>query len=499
MTTEAQALETKLSCEEESYAFFLLDGREFGLKVGHVRETILHGTSFTKMPCSMDALDGLINLRGAIIPIINLRTRFQLQSSPQAAENPIAIIQFNGGLFGLLFDEISEVVRIKKSEISSVKTQEEDLELCNQGLISFDGGERIVQLLDPESLFRKYNLPLISNEADESRRTFRPRKQDITLMLNEQEYAIAVDAIKEIIKPPEIQRKLLVDPAIKGIIDLRGELINIVDLRSYFKCPAEEMTAESRIIILQGNLGCGILVDSIREVILYEEDQLLPVPILDKSQECFAGIVALETGRNIVKLDPKRLFDTSLLKHLAGNTELHAEMVGTNSSADQQGDEGCRELSNRVLISFRLDSDFAFDISMFREIINYSAGIPTLPGQPSYHEGILNLRNSAIPIINLRKYYGMENYADVNESKIIILNLPEKNIGIMVDDILEIVKPGRMCIERIPNLAVDHQGKSGKHVREGYRFDAASGEEKSLLIYDVEQLIRDLEVSSEEE
>lgn len=273
MTVETNPLQTTLSSQEESYAFFLLDNREFGIKVEHVRETILHRHEFTRMPCSMDALDGLINLRGSIIPIINLRSRFHLNAIPRSIENPIAVVQFSGGLFGLLFDEISEVIRIKQNEISLVETDENDPELCNQGVISLDGGNRIVQLLDLERLFKKYNLPRINNEAAESQRIFRPRKQDITLMLNGQEYSIAVDAIKEIIKPPKIRRKILVDPAIKGVIELRGELINIVDLRNCFNFPPEEMTPESRIIILQSDLACGILVDSIREVIQYEEDQ----------------------------------------------------------------------------------------------------------------------------------------------------------------------------------------------------------------------------------
>ena len=167
----------------------------------------------------------------------------------------LRLFSLTEGLFGLRFDEISEVVRIKQNDISSINTQEEDLELCSQGLVSLDGGDRIVQLLDLQKLFKKYNLPVISNDADKFRRSFRPRKQDITLLLNGQEYALAIDAIQEIIKPPKINRKVLVDPAIKGVFVLRDKLVNVVDLRILFKYPAEEISPESRIIILQGDLS----------------------------------------------------------------------------------------------------------------------------------------------------------------------------------------------------------------------------------------------------
>lgn len=490
--------ETSSSVAEISYAFFILDNREFGIKVEHVRETIIHGTEFTRMPCSMDALAGLINLRGAIIPIINLRTRFHIDTPPPSTEYRIAITRFNDYLFGLIFDEISEVVRIKQDAINFVETSEPDPGFCNQGVISLDNGKRIVQLLDLERLFNKYNLPKIDNTHDEMRMVFRPRKQDITFMLDGQEYAIEVSAIREIIKPPKIRRKILVDPSIKGVIDLRSELINIVDLRKYFQAPEQEITAESRIIILQDEPGCGILVDAVKEVIHYEDDRLLTMPVFEAGQEKFAGIIAPYPGRNIIKLVPGQLFDRALLTQLQGNTELHAEKSEKKSDSAKQQDEHCADIANRVLISFRLGGDYAFDITLYREIINYPEGIVRLPGRQSYHEGILTLRNRAIPIVNLRRYYGMDDYANIMSSKIIILNLQEKSIGIVVDDILEIVKPDRMIVERIPNLAIAKgEPDTVNHVHEGYRFKSLTGEEKSLLIYDVEKLISDIEIPEE--
>ena len=483
--------------EDVCYAFFILDGREFGIKVENVRETIIHSAAYTQMPSSMDALDGLINLRGSIIPIINLRTRFQLEPITYCSESPIAIVQFSSGQFGLQFDEISEVVRVKQGDIIPIATSDDDVEMCNHGVISLDDGQRIIQLLDLERLFMKYNLPLINNETDESRRVFRPRKQDITMMLGDQEYALGVDSIREIIKPPEIKCKIVVDPVIKGVIELREELINIVDLRRYLQYPVKDPGPESRIVILQGQLNCGILVDSIREVIHYEEDQLLPIPPLGTGRQQFLGIVALDSGRNIVKLDAVQLFDDKLLKQLQGNMELHVDSHHIDNQNCEQEDGKCQHLVNKVLISFRLDGNYAFDISLYREIINYNAEIVPLPGMPSFYAGVLNLRNKAIPIINLRKYYGLKDYKDISTAKIIIVNLAEKVFGIMVDDIIEIVKPDRMNIEHIPSMSLAKNDKVNDHIHEGFRFKTLAGEEKNLLIYDVEKLMTDLNMSGE--
>jgi len=488
------------SHEESSYAFFILDGREFGIEVKYVRETINWYSKLTQMPCSMDALDGLINLRGSIIPIINLRTRFHLNALPLNADNRIAITHFDGYLFGLRFDEISEVIRIRKSDIKSVETSDDDPEMCNQGVLSLDGGTRIVQILDLKRLFKKYNLPQVANDFDETRAIFRPKKQDITFVLDGQEYAIDVHAIREIIKPPKISRKVLVDPAIRGVIDLRGELINIVDLRVYFKLSEKEITHDSRIIVLQGEINSGILVDSVKEVIHYEENQIMPIPVFEHGQASFAGIVDCGDSRNIIKLSVDHLFDSVLLIQLKGNTELHTDYVETTSEHDQSSAENCEDITDRVLISFRLDEDYAFDIGLFREIINYPVGIVRIPGLEAYHEGILNLRNSAIPIINLRRYYGMDDFTDVKDSKVIILNLHGKMLGIMVDDIIEIVKPARLKVDRLPNLVAAERGQlSGHHIKEAYRFQTDGAEEKILLIYDVEKLLSDIEMPATEQ
>lgn len=480
----------KYCIDKTSYAFFFLDGREFGIAVDYVRETINRQSDLIRMPGASEIVEGLINLRGAVIPIINLRKRFRITEAYSDREFRIAITRFKGHLFGLIFDEISEVTRIRPHEFRKIETAESDVDLCGSSVVSLDDGKRIVQLLDLELLFKRYNLPCIDNANEESHQIFRPKKQNITFYLDGQEYALNVEDIREIINVPEIRRKVLVDPSIMGVISLRGELETIVDLRVCFGLPAAEVNEMSRIIILQSDLACGVLVDAIHEVVHFEETQLLPIPAFE-SDDCFSGIIAIEPRRNIIQINPALLFSEDLCTQIRGNLNLHEDDLEEELIEDYKER---LSISDQVLISFELGEIYAFDILLFQEILEYSDEIIPLPGRKDHYEGVLNLRGTAIPIINMRRYYGMDKLEDQQFGKIIILNMQNRIVGIVVDSILEIIKPDKEDLIHIPLFADQQEsGIHKSHVKDAFRHRLASGEERMLLIYDIERLVNEID------
>lgn len=95
---------------------FFLDGQEYGIDVMQVRE-ISSMTEITKTANSPHYVKGIINLRGSIVPIISLRRRFGLPDSDDDSMSCIAVMDFKGSLTGFVIDEISDVFRIKQSDI----------------------------------------------------------------------------------------------------------------------------------------------------------------------------------------------------------------------------------------------------------------------------------------------------------------------------------------------------------------------------------------------
>ncbi|MCA9251198.1 MAG: chemotaxis protein CheW [Phycisphaerae bacterium] len=97
------------------YLTFLLADEDYGLDILKVRE-IIGVLDITKVPQTSDFVGGLINLRGRVIPVIDLRTRFEMPAVPFNDETCIIVVDV-GELIGIIVDTVHEVHEIPNSEI----------------------------------------------------------------------------------------------------------------------------------------------------------------------------------------------------------------------------------------------------------------------------------------------------------------------------------------------------------------------------------------------
>jgi purine-binding chemotaxis protein CheW len=95
---------------------FHLDNEEYGVEVLKVRE-IIRMVNITHMPNTPPFVEGIINLRGKVIPIISMRKRFGLNDAENDHQTRIMIMDVGGELVGFTVDAVSEVIRVSASEI----------------------------------------------------------------------------------------------------------------------------------------------------------------------------------------------------------------------------------------------------------------------------------------------------------------------------------------------------------------------------------------------
>ena len=129
--------------------------------------------------------------------------------------------------------------------------------------------------------------------------------QVVAFNLAKEEYAIDILAVQEIIRPTAITRVPKAPSYIEGVINLRGNVVPVVNLRQCFGLKEEEQTETSRIIILIINdMKIGITVDSVTEVIRIKEDDV-EVPDLSGSldKKFVKGIGKYNEDRLLILLD----------------------------------------------------------------------------------------------------------------------------------------------------------------------------------------------------
>ena len=93
---------------------FRIGEEEFGVDILKVQE-INRMLDITKVPNSPSFVDGVINLRGKVIPIVNLRERFGLGNRERDKDTRIVVVELSGKTVGFVVDAVSEVLRIPKS------------------------------------------------------------------------------------------------------------------------------------------------------------------------------------------------------------------------------------------------------------------------------------------------------------------------------------------------------------------------------------------------
>lgn len=99
--------------------------------------------------------------------------------------------------------------------------------------------------------------------------------QYVIFKLQDEDYGIPINYVETIEKVTEITRVPNAPYYVKGVVNLRGEVVPVIDLRKRFQFPSVELTEESRIIILSiDDIIVGILVDSSSEVLTIENESI---------------------------------------------------------------------------------------------------------------------------------------------------------------------------------------------------------------------------------
>ena len=134
--------------------------------------------------------------------------------------------------------------------------------------------------------------------------------QLVSFVLAGEEFAVDILAVQEINRMMDLTRVPQSPPEVEGVINLRGKIIPVVDLRKRFGMPAVERTEQSRIVVVEINKRVlGFLVDRVNEVLRIDRGIVEPAPRMACSieSEFIAGVGKLE-DRLLILLDLNKLF-----------------------------------------------------------------------------------------------------------------------------------------------------------------------------------------------
>ncbi len=144
----------------------------------------------------------------------------------------------------------------------------------------------------------------------------------LTFALGGEEYGVAILKVREIMGLLEITQVPQMPHEVKGVINLRGKVIPVVDLRLKFAMPEAEYTDETCIIVVDVGTLVGIIVDTVREVADIPSGEIEPPPALGTSVDTtfLMGMGKVE-GTVKILLDIDRVLSSEEIAALSETTE----------------------------------------------------------------------------------------------------------------------------------------------------------------------------------
>lgn len=153
---------------EEQLVTFGINKEEYGIRIMQVQE-INRVTDITKVPRAPRFIDGVTNLRGNVIPVINIRELFGLENRDIDDRTRIIIVDIGGARTGLRVDRVNEVLRLLKQDIEKTPAiiTAGGANKYMDGVCKIDHGKRMVVLLDVERILDEKELQVLSDMTRE--------------------------------------------------------------------------------------------------------------------------------------------------------------------------------------------------------------------------------------------------------------------------------------------------------------------------------------------
>ncbi|WP_413295385.1 chemotaxis protein CheW [Bdellovibrio sp. HCB185ZH] len=479
----------------QMFASFKLGSTELAISVVSLQEVVNVPEAISPVPLAPSYLKGIFNLRGTVIPVVDMGILLDLSHSEGAA-GKIAVVVADGVKIGLYFDSTSEILNVPADSVCHFNDNPEGVRSVVKSVLKLNNGERLVEVIDPASLLKIENIASLvtasRGNGDEAKKKKFTRRQCITFKSGSRDFGLNLSAIREIIRVPEIKRSSMQVKYSLGVVSLRGVVIPVLDFKKFLQVDelgtGEDAEAQRIIILKIQEFFIGFLVDSVDSIKTYFEEDLLPIPMFKQEKvNMMRGMLAVSETCNVLLLAEDQLFtDGEIHEFTRGHSALYSK---ENSKALEKETAGERH----PYISFKLEYMLSTRLSSVDEIANLTEDMVKPPGYPDYVVGVQHMRGEVVTLVDLRMYYGMKFTGDYSNSRILIVRGAQGKIGLLVDSVESIDTVDEAKKIKIPSLfAKDAITALRGDIQEVIEMPDQSGKKKIFMVLDMPEVLNKL-------
>jgi purine-binding chemotaxis protein CheW len=300
---------------------FSIGNQEFALPLEQIDEVIRLPDGIALMPQADGAVVGTAAHRGMLLPMLSLRHLLALPDGAASSASRVVIAILGGKRVGLVVDAVNPIVRVTEAmmdTIPAVLTRGSG-EARIQAICRLEGGRRLISLLAVNELLRDDVAARIAEEqgeldevAEDGEDTQGETEQFLIFRIGDEDFGLPVAAVNEVVRMPETLSSLPRAPKfVEGIMNLRGQVVPVIDQRRRFDAPAEEGLRRRVIIVSLGDLQAGFVVDAVSDVMRISTEDLSAAPDLGEGAvRVFDRVANLEAEQRMILLvEPRELLD----------------------------------------------------------------------------------------------------------------------------------------------------------------------------------------------
>lgn len=478
------------------FAAFKIIDIEIALAINHVREVINYPDKINQMPLSPIFLIGVFNLRGNVIPLIDLKKLLCLptKNDNNDKNQKVVITEIDGAEIGILVDGTTEILRISENNLNLIDFNNQLSDKVIAGIIKLEDGDRMIQVLNPNALFKIKNIPqIIAKQKKHHQNNLQNHKLEkcITFLIGNLQLGLEISSVFEIIKIPDIQNSPIDNEICLGVINLRGISVPIINSHKIFQEEKNQTDNEPRrILIMKNNQSLmGFVVDQVLNISFFSRDEIINVPNITKSTSDISNehhIESIILGCVVLKdINETFLVDFNIIlknKEIEKITDNHQQFYKNHQYSIEK-----KKFNREVYISFFLDQLYALPIKDIQEIINFKNDLISPPEKNPIIKGMLNLRGNLVTIIDTCTLYQLNsNSLDQKNKKILILKQNNEYCGLVVDNIDSIVTINSDDKMKLPAIMTQKlKEKFTDDIKEVISIEDNSKNKKALIILNI--------------
>jgi len=278
-------------------------------------------------------------------------------------------------------------------------------------------------------------------------------RQFVTFLVGDEVFAVDLAPVQEIIRMPDVVKLPLAPATLDGLANLRGKVLPIISLRRIFGFDERAYDDSTRAVVIDLGQPLGFVVDRVASVVGVDPKQIEDTGAISVTvkAELLSGVIKNVGGYPMIMvLDFARLIGSEF----AGAAERPRAHDGTAlQSAQSVANEDDKSGDELHLVSFEVaNQEYAISIEDVQEIVQVPETIMHVPNSDSHVLGVMTLRNRLLPLVSLRRMFGLPARESDDHSRIMVVSLGSASVGVVMDSVNAVLRVARADVDATPGL-----------------------------------------------